>query len=207
MLKRVFFGAITLLMVCSARAGVFGFNRITANADTDVAAQFLMDVSDVDTGLARVVFTNSGPVAATISEIYFSSNSDSHAVAINSVASSDDGVVDFTIGNVQPSSPPGVNKNFWVTLAAAQATSPSSRNGINPSEYLIMDLSYGEGLSFAQLLMDGQIQVALHVISIDGGESDTFVNNRSVTAIPEPASLILIGTTGSVIAFARRMFC
>jgi len=208
MYRKLILGAFALFIVCTVRAEVFGFNRITSNATNDVANQFFMDVSDIDAGYARVVFTNTGPVTASISEIYFGShsNSDSPALAISSVAGSDSGV-NFTIGNVQPSSPPGVDKSSWFTLAAAQALSPASQNGINAYEYLVMDLSYnGGGLSFTQLLADGQIQVALHIISIDGGESDTLVNNTSVTAIPEPASMILIGSAGSFIAFLRRRF-
>jgi len=203
--RKLIFGAIALFMVCSVKAEVFGFNRITSNATTNVANQFFMDVSDIDTGYARVVFTNAGPVTTSISEIYFGSHSDSDALAISSVTSSDSGVK-FTIGNVKPSSPPGIDKNNWVTLAAAQASSPASQNGINPYEWLIMDLNYDGGPSFVDLISNGQIQVALHITSIDGGASDTFVNDTSVTVIPEPASLILIGTSGSFIAFIRRRF-
>jgi len=208
MYRKLIFGAFALFIVCTVRAEVFGFNRITSNATNNVANQFFMDVSDIDEGYARVVFTNTGPaVTASISEIYFGSHtsSDAPSVAIESVTSFDNGGT-FTIGNVQPASPPGVNKSSWFTLAAAQAASPASQAGINAHESLIMDLSYDGGLSFAQLISGGQIQVALHVISIDGGESDTFVNDTSVTVIPEPASMIMIGTTGSFIAFVRRRF-
>jgi len=205
MQRMLYLGAIALFMVSSASAAIFGFNRITSNSDTDVADQFFIDVNDTGTGAARVVISNAGSLPSSIAEIYFGSSSDSHAVAINSVTSLDDGV-DFRIGAVQPSSPPGINKNAWVTLAAAQALAPSSQNGVNPSESLIMDLSYDGGVSFAQLLSDGQLQVALHVISIAGGNSDTFVNNASVTVVPEPASMILIGSSGVFIAFARRRF-
>jgi len=205
MQKMLYIGAIALFMVCPVRAEIFGFNRITSNATNDVANHFFMDVNDIDTGYARLVFTNTGPVAATIAEIYFGSPSDAPAVAIDSVTGCDDGV-NFSIGNVQPSSPPGVNKNAWVTLDAAQALSPASQNGIAIYEWLIMDIHYDGGVSFVDLISSGQILVALHVISIDGGDSDTFVNDTAVTAIPEPASMILMGTTGSFIAFLRRIF-
>lgn len=206
-------GVIIVCMAAPVMADMFGFNTTTTtnlqNREA-IADQLFMDVDDISLGNASVVFTNIGPVASTISEIYFGSFLELDLL-ITSVTSCDPGVA-YTIENVKPTDPPGSGssmQNWWsITLASAEPLPPPSNYGIDPYECLMMDLSYTGSLSISELLSSGQLQVALHVISIDGisntgSYSDTFVNDSTVV-IPEPASMVLIGVAGSFIAFVRR---
>ena len=204
-MKRILTCAVVLLSVLTVRAELFGFDTVTTNSPNreTIAGQLFMD-----TGLSSVIFTNTGPAPSAVSEIYFGTDLTDLNLNINSVMSSSP-EVSFTITGASPANPPGWEEfaNWWsVTVAAADSAPPPSQNGINPFEYLELGVSYSSGSSFAELLQSGEIQVALHVISIgDGGEySDTFVNHDYV--VPEPASLVLIGTAGAFVAFMRRRY-
>jgi len=215
-MKRVIYiGVIALCLAVPVRADMFGFNTTTTTNMQNrelIADQLFMDVNDIAAGFASVLFTNNGPVASTISEIYFGSYL-ALDLLITAVTSCDSNV-DFTIENVKPTDPPGSTMGNWwsITIASAEPLPPPAVNGIDPFECLMMDLSYNSSLSISELLSSGQLQVALHVISIDGisntgSYSDSFVND-STSVVPEPASMVLIGVSGSFIAFVRRrIFC
>jgi hypothetical protein len=199
-----------LVAVSTVRADVFAFDTVTTNSPNrqDIADQLFMDASVIGAGQSSVMFTNTGPYSSAITEIYFGSDVEpaTLGLSIDSIISSSGGV-DFTINGATPENPPGWEEfPFWwsVTIAAAESEPPPSQNGIDPLEYLELDLSYNGSLSLSQLLQLGQLQVALHVVNMgEGGEySDTFVNDTTV--VPEPASLLLLGTAGSFIAFMRR---
>ena len=194
-------------MAVTVWADEFGFGSITTNAPNreSIAGQLFMDVNTLsDTG-SSIIFTNTGPSPSSISEIYFGSDLAKLDLNIESAISCSPGVL-FDISGAHPANPPGSEEfsNWWsVTIASAESTSPTSRNGINPYEYLEMELSYNSSSTFSELIQSGEVQVAFHVISI-GEYSDTFVNGTSL--IPEPASLILMGSAGCVIGFIRRRF-
>ena len=190
--------------MCTAlpvHADIFGFSNITTNSpDPDsIAAQLYMDVN-----AASVAFTNTGPAASTVTEIYFGSDLTTLNLSIDSATSCSDGV-SFDISGANPSNPPGFEEfeNWWsITIAAAENNPPNS-NGIDPYECLELGLSYTSSSTLSELIASGELQVALHVRNI-GEYSDTFVNDTTV--IPEPASIVLLGSVGSLLGFVRRRF-
>jgi hypothetical protein len=207
MKRTLIIGTILSLMAFTAQADIFGFDTVTTNSpfNSAVAGQLFMDTTVTDIGESSVSFTNTGPLASTVTEIYFGSNEELN-LNLDFITSSSLGV-DFDISGASPENPPGMDEfgNWWtITIAAAEANPPPAANGIDPLEYLDLQISYGGLLSFSQLIQLGQLQVALHVVSMPDGESDTFVNGTDV--IPEPASIALIGVTGLLLAFVRRRF-
>lgn len=207
MTKIVYSSAIALLMAVTAWADEFGFGNITTNAPNRevIAGQLFMDVNTLTDTSSSIIFTNTGPSPSSISEIYFGSELAKLDLNIESAISGSPGVL-FDISGAHPANPPGSKEfsNWWsVTVASAESKAPTSKNGINPYEYFEMELSYNSGSTLSELIQSGEVQVALHVISI-GESSDTFVNGTSL--IPEPASLILMGSAGCVIGFVRRRF-
>jgi hypothetical protein len=201
-------GIALALMAVTVQADMFGFGTITTNSPNReaIAGQLFMDVNSLTAASSSITFTNTGPSDSSISEIYFGSDLTTLNLSIDSVLSSSAGV-SFDISGASPANPPGFEEfaNWWsITIAAAESESPgTSHNGINPFEYLELGLSYTSGSTLSELIQTGELQVALHVISI-GEYSDTFVNDTTV--IPEPASLILMGSVGSLLGFVRKRF-
>ena len=82
---------------------------------------------------------------------------------------------------------------------AVEAGNPAPKNGINPGEYLELQLTYTDPPhNFIDMLESGELRIGLHVINI-GMYSESFIN-----VVPEPASLFLIGATASTFALVRR---
>lgn len=205
MKQRVFFSVIAALIATAVQADMFGFSTITTNAPNReaIADQLYMDAVTVDASNSSVMFTNTGPAASSISEIYFGTDLTTLDLNIEGWSSCSPGVV-FDISGANPPNPPGWQEfaNWWsVTVASAESENPESQNGVNPYECLMLDLSYNSSSTLSELLQSGEVQVALHVIAI-GEYSDTFVNDTDI--IPEPASAMLIGITLSMGILIRR---
>ena len=197
-----------ILAASTVQADIFGFESVTTNSSYrgDVADQLFMDTSILGVGQSSVEFNNTGDLDSTITEIYFGSPDTALNLSIDSLISCSPGVV-FSLEQVTPSDPPassGFGTWWYITLDAAGAVPPPAINGIDPFECLILEISYNGSLSFSELIQYNQVQVALHVTGQPDEESDTFVNNTYI--VPEPASLLLIGSAGVLIGFVRRRF-
>jgi len=211
--KRMLTCAVVLLSVLTVRAELFGFHMAEPPApDTyleSIAGQMFMDTDtgSSQVGLSNIEFSNAGDSASTITEIYFGSfdtSLDLDVIGINGYSSG----VDFTIDKLEPSDPPGSGGAIWwyITLDGAEGTPPPAHNGIDPYEWLNLQVSYtNSSYSFTQLIQLDIVQVALHVTGLTSDEgSATFVNDTEI--VPEPASLLLIGSAGALIGFVRRRF-
>lgn len=199
---------VALFTAVYVHADMFGFDTVTTNSPfrEAVADQLFMDTSSLGAGFSSVMFTNTGPLPSTVTEIYFGSDMALN-LQLDAIISHTDPGVDFTITGASPQNPPGWGGfgSWWtVTIAAAEATSPPAQNGIDPLEYLTLQVSYDGTSTFSQLIQFGQLQVAMHVTSLPDGNSDTFVNTTEI--VPEPASLVLIGSAGALLALVRRRF-
>lgn len=189
---------VTFLLAASSWGDLFGFSAVTDNSDDPgaIAAQLFMTAY----GSSSLTFTNAGPLDSSVTEIYFGSEDETLNLSILSATSCSDGVL-FDISGARPPNPPG----WWkITIASTGSEAPQPVNGINPSECLELEMSYTSSLTLAELIESEVLQVALHVASI-GPYSDTFGNETTVV-IPEPASLVLIGSVGSFMGFVRKRF-
>ncbi|TKB26073.1 PEP-CTERM sorting domain-containing protein [Desulfopila sp. IMCC35006] len=158
-------------------------------------------------------FTNVVGINSSISEIYLDDawtssgypanpETDNPYFASPQIINSLGGSTYFTLG-ANPANLPE-----WATLSPSfQATTILSVDSVgNPSRGIdtstdilglvytvIPDTSILAGISAA--LASGDLRIGMHVTSIDPGDySDSFVNTTVVTPVPEPASMLLVGT-------------
>lgn len=210
-----------------ASAASFSFYNITGNNVADATAgeaQLSFTVSDCGGNCAYLTFMNSGPLAMSITDVYFEDNNNPGEISsISGLVDADDGVggdagVDFSLGAAPPNLPGGGGGVFTATAGLlADSDPPVQPNGVNPGEQLgvFLSLVSGNYLSLISDLEGGDVRVGIHVQGFSGGGSESFINNRCpvnnpncfppVNQIPVPASLPLLlaglGVTGFI---ARR---
>ena len=186
----------TLSTALAAHAVQFGFNRITpANSSYDVSDQLWVDVTDP--GNDQVLFTlfNIGPLASSITDVYFD---DGSLLGIANIDNTDPGVAFSQYAT--PSNLPGGNNlapPFETTAGfSADSDVPVSQNGINPTETLgiVFDLINGEVFqSVIDQLWSAELRIGIKVQALPDGESDGYVNIPN-TPVPEPATMFLFGS-------------
>ena len=146
--------------------------------------------------------------ASSITDVYFD---DGTLLGIAAVI--DSAGVNFTQGGSPPDLPGGntISPAFVTTAGfLADADSPPSINGINPGEHLDIIFNLIGGQTIVQTLAalngplgDGNdLRIGIHVQGFANGGSESFVNTPvvqlnplQVTPVPEPTSVVLLGTT------------
>jgi hypothetical protein len=173
--------SLIVLGSATARAVVFDFDHVTRSNAIDVAtgeSQLHLDVTNQG-GRARFLFTNSGPAASSITDVYF----DQRASLLSrmSIIDRDQGVggdpgVDFSAG-ATPANLPGanlLNPAFVATRGlSADSDPPVQRNGVNPGEFLILLCNLRNGTQFDDViaaLNRGVLRVGIHVQGFASGE-------------------------------------
>jgi hypothetical protein len=162
-------------------------NTSTTNTGIGVA-QLSVEVTDVGVGAnqAKFIFRNSGPLASSITDVYFDDGT------LLGIASITNGAgVNFSQGASPPNLPGGNNctpANPFVTTAGFTADSnpPTQPNGVNPGESLVIVFNLISGQTFADTqaaLVDGRLRIGIHVQGFAGGGSESFVNDSEDTAV------------------------
>ena len=196
--------ALLLLSAPADALPVIGFYCLTGNLAGDCAigeAQLSVEPKDLGGGVVEFHFRNSGPLASSISEVYFD---DGSLLALSSVV--DGPGVDFEPDASPPDLPGGENAipPFNVTAGfLAQAVPSPTANGVGPSEWVRIQFTLQGGQTFADVLddlTDGSLRIGIHVIGFGSGGSESFVNNP----IPEPGTAVLLGTGLAALALRRR---
>lgn len=187
------------------------FERITGNSSVDIAGQLMLNVSEnspvYDSVLGQYVnkvtfkFINNGPVASSISEIYFY---DGVLLNMYSIDDSCPGVYFEDLGeSTSPALLPGYNPDngLVVVLSATEAENPDSQKGVNATEWVKVGYTLKPGKTIDNLLADmaaGEVVIGVHVKAIGGGgASDSFITT------PEPATLAMLGI-GAIALFIKR---
>lgn len=186
---------MAVFCTASLHAGWYSFDRITANSTVDIAGQLSVDIYEKGQNVA-FEFVNNGPVASSISEIYFY---DGALLDMYSIDDSCSGVDFEDLGaNTNPSSLPGYNPDpaLLVVLSATEATNPEPAYGIKPGDWLTVVYTLQTGKTYQDLvanLANGEVVVGIHVKSIEqsggGTASDSFIT-------PEPTTMALMALGG-----------
>jgi hypothetical protein len=197
----------------SAAAVPFGFSCITGNSAGNCSAgeaQLSVDVTDLGGGQVLFQFSNAGPAASTIADVYF--DDDGSFAGIAGLVDADDDAlgalgdpgVDFSPGGAPPDLPGGDAVGFAVTAGLlADAEPPVPANGVNPGETLGIVLDLQTGGSFAGVIAglgSGAIRVGIHVQAFDSGGSESFVS-----VVPEPGTALLTGLGLALLGLRRRI--
>ncbi len=192
------------ILSTEAQAELFGFEAITANSTIDPGigeAQLSVDVTDPGSNQVLFTFSNSGPLASSITDIYFD---DGPLLGIASIDNSHLGVSFSQFAS--PPELPGANTvvpPFVTTIGfLADSDSPVQSNGVNPGEYVGIVFNIGSN-TFADVIaalnvgfnpdlhyIGGSwdapnLRIGIHVQGFADGDSESFI------ATPIPASVVL----------------
>ncbi|MDP2644484.1 MAG: PEP-CTERM sorting domain-containing protein [Desulfobacterales bacterium] len=193
----------------------YGFYNISANNAVNAAtgeAQLSVDVTDYGSNQVLFTFLNAGPQASSITDVYFDDGTlfDNLAGLIDADQNNGDPGVKFTQW-AKPKNLPAANNASppFETTKGFSADSDSSvqPNGVNPGESLgvIFGLLAGKDLSDTiAALGTGALRIGIHVQGFANGGSESFVNNPPAQAVPEPAIMLLLGSSLIGLAGFRR---
>ena len=191
-----FFVGLLMVLAASAHAIPYGFYNITNNSGiaSTIAGQFIVDVISDPSG-AKFTFSNVGPTASFIAQIYFDDGPPQSLLQLVNVVNGPG--VSFAQGGT-PSDLPSGNTAIppFVTTPGflATANNPAPQNGVNVGEFVSIIFSLNTGKNFNDVINDmntGNLRAGIHVQGIGTSDaSDSFVSRLQ---IPEPGMLILLG--------------
>lgn len=190
-----------------ASAGVvYSFGNITGNDVANAAAgesQLFVEVDPVGLTQISFEFTNAGPAAMSITDIYFD---DGTLLGIASIINGGSGV-SFSQGSSPPNLPGGNTLAIPFNTTAgfsADSNPPAQPNGVNPGESVTIIFNLIGGMTYADAINalntpGDHLRIGIHVQGFANGGSESFVNN-----VPTPGSLALLGLGGLVAGRRRR---
>jgi hypothetical protein len=184
---RLFVGALLSVAAFAAHAALtYSFNCITFDSAGNCgigSAQLDLTVSDGGNGKVNFLFTNTGPQASSITDLYFDWKTP--ALALTEGALTQSAGVSFGWG-ATPTDLPAGNTIAFSSDLGLDSNVPTQPSGVNPGEWL--NIAFAG--SFDQLvagLHSGQLLVGLHVQGFANGGSESFV---SVAEPPMHAMLL-----------------
>lgn len=193
----------------AAQAQNYSFSCVSNNSATNCAtgeAQLGMTLTQ-GSGFVEFLFTNTGPLASSITDIYWDW-ADGEALFDNSTGSiTSSSGVSYNWG-ANPQNLPsgnGLTPSFSAELGA-DSNSPTQPSGVNPGEWVSFRFLTGVTSTAADLL-SGDLRIGLHVQGFSNGGSESYVNRSTtvVAPVPEPETYaLMLAGLGVVGAVARR---
>lgn len=195
----------------------FGFRNITNNKPIDAAigeSQLFVDVLETtNSNQVRFNFRNVGPLASSITDVYFD---DGELLSIAQIINSSG--VDFSQGASPGNLPGGNTINFQTTAGfSTDSNSPVQPNGVNPGEVLGVLFNLQNGKTFNDVInamnlsllnpdkdILGGLRIGIHVQGFQGGGSESFVNSTPIPSTPIPTPALLPGLLGMSVAALRK---
>jgi len=199
---------------------IYSFKNITHKNAANAAAgeaQLSVVVSDAGSNKVSFKFQNSGPVAMSITDVYFD---DGTLLGATTLADSGSGV-DFAFGATPNDMPGGssIDPKFVTStrgIFSADSDSPIQQMGVNPGEWLTVtfDLinlkTFDDTLAALKLgLTDGgndnALRIGIHVQAIGTNEgSESFINGSPGSSVPLPGVAVAGAVLMSGAALRRR---
>jgi hypothetical protein len=201
-MKKVFVFSMMLFFVSFVPSFLYaipyGFQNVTNNNATNAAAgeaQLSLNV----TGLNNTIsfqFINSGPVPCVITQIYFDfPTAGGYSLNFSSFATAAGNTVVYQTGGT-PHNLPGGQPISFVADFVASPDNPQPTYGVGTGENLFINFSLLNGI-FNNVISDldsGALRVGIHVQSFANGGSESFINDPQAAPVPEPTTMLLLGT-------------
>ena len=196
---KILVAGLFAMAASTAQAQNYSFSCVTNNNAADCStgeAQFSLSVTSL-AGVVNLLFTNTGPSASSITDIYFDWASSAFALGQGVLTDSGAGV-SFSWGASPGNLPGGAAIGFSADLAT-DSNNPTQPMGVNPGEWL--NIAFNTQANLITGLDSGDLRVGIHTQGYAGGGSESLV----VSPIPEPETyaMLLIGLTGLVLARRR----
>jgi hypothetical protein len=186
---RFLVGVLLCAAAFAAQAALtYSFGCITFNSDGNCgigSTQLDLTVSDGGSGTVNFLFTNTGPRASSITDIYFDWKASQLALTEGALTQS--AGVSFGWGATPVNLPAGNTIAFSSDLGL-DSNVPTQPSGINPGEWLNIAFT-GSFSELAAGLHSNELLVGLHVQGFSNGGSASFVS------VPEPTvcAMLLLG--------------
>lgn len=199
MVRSVLAVAAFAAFASSSLAGtMYGFSNISANNVSNAITgetQLRVEVDAAGPGQVAFIFSNSGPAAMSITDVYFD---DGTLLGIATIINGGSGV-SFSQG-ASPGNLPGGNtiSPAFVTTAGFSADSnpPAQPNGVNPGETLTIIFNLLAGKTLADTLAalstpGGDLRIGIHVQGFANGGSESFLHQ-----VPAPSTALPLALAG-----------
>lgn len=197
---RVLVAALLSAAAFAAQAALtYSFGCITFNSSGNCgigSTQLDLTVSDGGSGTVNFLFTNTGPLASSITDIYFDWKAPELALTEGALTQS--AGVSFGWG-ATPTNLPAGNAIAFSSDLGLDSNVPTQPSGINPGEWL--NIAFGGSFDeLVQGLHSSALLVGLHVQGFSNGGSESFVSVRE----PSVYALLLLGLPLFGFAIRRR---